>query len=232
MVTNNLVFCKGGFFVAIGNAFTVVKREEKRESMMWAKRTLDIALSLIALAIFSLPLLAISLLIKLEDGGPIFFWQKRVGKDGVEFDFPKFRSMVTNAEEIKKNLAEQNQHGGEGVTFKMRNDPRVTKIGRVLRRLSLDEMPQLWCVLRGDMSMVGPRPALPSEVEKYTQEQRKRLSVEQGITCIWQVSGRGDIPFEEQVALDMEYIAKRSFWFDVVLLLKTIPAVILGRGAY
>jgi lipopolysaccharide/colanic/teichoic acid biosynthesis glycosyltransferase len=140
--------------------------------------------------------------------------------------------MVTNAEEIKKKLAEQNQHGGEGVTFKMRNDPRVTKIGRVLRRLSLDEMPQLWCVLRGDMSMVGPRPALPSEVEKYTQEQRKRLSVEQGITCIWQVSGRGDIPFEEQVALDMEYIAKRSFWFDVVLLLKTIPAVILGRGAY
>jgi lipopolysaccharide/colanic/teichoic acid biosynthesis glycosyltransferase len=218
--------------VAIGNAFTVVKREEKRERMMWAKRTLDIALSLIALAIFSLPLLAISLLIKLEDGGPIFFWQKRVGKDGVEFDFPKFRSMVTNAEEIKKKLEEQNQHGEEGVTFKMRNDPRVTKIGRLLRRLSLDEMPQLWCVLRGDMSMVGPRPALPSEVEKYTIEQRKRLSVEQGITCIWQVSGRGDIPFEEQVALDMEYIAKRSFWFDVVLLFKTIPAVILGRGAY
>jgi lipopolysaccharide/colanic/teichoic acid biosynthesis glycosyltransferase len=218
--------------VAIGNAFTTVKREEKRERMMWAKRTLDIALSLIALAIFSLPLLAISLLIKLEDGGPIFFWQKRVGKDGVEFDFPKFRSMVTNAEEIKKKLEEQNQHGEDGVTFKMRNDPRVTKIGRILRRLSLDEMPQLWCVLRGDMSMVGPRPALPSEVEKYTIEQRKRLSVEQGITCIWQVSGRGDIPFEEQVALDMEYIAKRSFWFDVVLLLKTIPAVILGRGAY
>jgi lipopolysaccharide/colanic/teichoic acid biosynthesis glycosyltransferase len=218
--------------VAIGNAFTTVKREEKRERMMWAKRTLDIALSLIALAIFSLPLLAISLLIKLEDGGPIFFWQKRVGKDGVEFDFPKFRSMVTNAEAIKKKLEEQNQHGGDGVTFKMRNDPRVTKIGRILRRLSLDEMPQLWCVLRGDMSMVGPRPALPSEVEKYTIEQRKRLSVEQGITCIWQVSGRGDIPFEEQVALDMEYIAKRSFWFDVVLLLKTIPAVILGRGAY
>jgi lipopolysaccharide/colanic/teichoic acid biosynthesis glycosyltransferase len=218
--------------VAIGNAFTVVKREEKRERMMWAKRTLDIALSSIALAIFSLPLIVISLLIKLEDGGPIFFWQKRVGKDGVEFDFPKFRSMVINAEEIKKKLEEQNQHGEDGVTFKMRNDPRVTKIGRLLRRLSLDEMPQLWCVLRGDMSMVGPRPALPSEVEKYTPAQRERLSVEQGITCIWQVSGRGDIPFEEQVALDMEYIAKRSFWFDVVLLFKTIPAVILGRGAY
>jgi lipopolysaccharide/colanic/teichoic acid biosynthesis glycosyltransferase len=218
--------------VAIGNSFTVVKREENREQMMWTKRALDIALSSIALAIFLIPFLIIAALIKIEDRGPIFFWQKRVGKDGVEFDFPKFRSMVTNAEEIKKKLEEQNQHGEQGVTFKMRNDPRVTRIGRVLRRLSLDEMPQLWCVLRGDMSMVGPRPALPSEVAKYTSEQRQRLSVEQGITCIWQVSGRGDIPFEEQVILDIEYIAKRSFWFDVVLLLKTIPAVILGRGAY
>jgi lipopolysaccharide/colanic/teichoic acid biosynthesis glycosyltransferase len=218
--------------VAIGNSFTVVKREEKRESMMWTKRVLDVVLSSIALAIFLIPMLIISLIIKMEDGGDVFFWQKRVGKDGVEFDFPKFRSMVINAEEIKKKIEEQNQHGGDAVTFKMRNDPRVTRIGRLIRRLSLDEIPQLWCVLRGDMSMVGPRPALPSEVARYTPEQRQRLSVEQGITCIWQVSGRGDIPFEEQVALDIEYIAKRSFWFDVVLLLKTIPAVILGRGAY
>jgi lipopolysaccharide/colanic/teichoic acid biosynthesis glycosyltransferase len=210
----------------------VVKREENREQIMWTKRILDICLSFFALALLFVPLFIIAILIKLEDGGPIFFWQKRVGKDGIEFDFPKFRSMVINAEEIKKKLEEQNQHGENGVTFKMRNDPRVTRVGRVLRRLSLDEMPQLWCVLKGDMSMVGPRPALPAEVARYTDAQRQRLSVEQGITCIWQVSGRGDIPFEEQVALDMEYIQKRSFWFDVVLLLKTIPAVILGRGAY
>ena len=137
-----------------------------------------------------------------------------------------------NAEEVKAKLAAQNQHGGEGVTFKMKRDPRVTWIGRIIRKLSIDEAPQLWCVLTGEMSLVGPRPPLPSEVARYTLADRRRLEVTPGLTCIWQVSGRSDIPFDRQVKLDVEYIRSQSFWMDVKLLFKTIPAVLLGRGAY
>ena len=126
---------------------------------------------------------------------------------------------------------EQNEHG-QSVTFKMKKDPRITWIGRIIRRTSIDELPQLWCVLKGDMSLVGPRPPVPREVALYTLQDRRRLDVIPGLTCIWQVEGRGDIPFDEQVQMDMAYIESQSFWFDIKLLLKTVPAVLTGKGAY
>ncbi|OQY42308.1 MAG: hypothetical protein B6240_14120 [Desulfobacteraceae bacterium 4572_87] len=169
--------------------------------------------------------------IKLTDGGPILFWQTRIGLWGKEFPFPKFRSMVVNAEALKDELLEQSDHD-DSITFKMKKDPRVTWIGRIIRKLSIDELPQLWCVFKGDMSLVGPRPPVPREVAEYTLADRRRLDVMPGLTCIWQVSGRGDIPFNEQVELDVQYIESRSLWFDIKLLLSTIPAVLLGKGAY
>jgi len=196
----------------------------------WSKRALDLTVSGVALALF-LPFgLVIALLIK-RDGGPVFYWQDRVGYRGRTFRFPKFRSMVVNADQLRQTLLEENDHIGAGITFKRENDPRITAVGRFIRRSSLDEMPQLWSVLRGDMSLVGPRPALPEEVARYTPLQRRRLEVKPGLTCIWQVSGRSQIPFEGQVALDLEYIRTRSFRGDLVLLLKTVPAVLFGRGA-
>ena len=195
------------------------------------KRCIDIAASACALLCFAPILTVIALLIKAHDGGPVLFWQTRVGKWGSPFRFPKFRSMVTNAEALKSDLAQQNQHTS-GVTFKIQHDPRVTPIGRILRRFSIDEIPQLWCVLKGEMSLVGPRPALVDEVGQYSIDERQRLHVKPGLTCIWQVSGRADIPFPEQVALDVEYIEHRTLREDIKLILKTIPAVISGRGAY
>jgi lipopolysaccharide/colanic/teichoic acid biosynthesis glycosyltransferase len=143
----------------------------------------------------------------------------------------KFRSMYIDAEQRKAELDRQNEMAG-GVTFKMKRDPRITRVGRFIRKASIDELPQLWNVLKGDMSLVGPRPPVPKEVDKYSLADRRRLEVIPGITCIWQVSGRSDIPFPEQVKLDVEYIESQSLWTDVVILLKTIPAVFLGRGAY
>jgi len=196
----------------------------------WSKRLLDVAAAGTALTMF-LPFgLIIALLIR-RDGGPVFYWQDRVGYRGRTFRFPKFRSMVTNADQLRQTLLEGNDHAGSGITFKSENDPRITAVGRFLRRSSLDEIPQLWSVLKGDMSLVGPRPALPEEVARYTPLQRRRLEIQPGLTCIWQVSGRSQIPFEGQVALDIEYIRSRSFRGDLVLLLKTIPAVLFGRGA-
>ena len=196
----------------------------------WSKRLLDVAAAGAALAMF-LPFgLIIALLIR-RDGGPVFYWQDRVGYRGRTFRFPKFRSMVANADQLRQTLLDGNDHAGSGITFKSENDPRITAVGRFLRRSSLDEIPQLWSVLKGDMSLVGPRPALPEEVQRYTPLQRRRLEAKPGLTCIWQVSGRSQIPFEGQVALDIEYIRSRSFRGDLVLLLKTIPAVLFGRGA-
>jgi len=196
------------------------------------KRALDVTVSLMFLVVSMPLLLLVALLIKLTDGGPVIFWQVRVGRYGREFAFPKFRSMVLAAETIKDRLLPQSHPGGESITFKMRDDPRITWIGKIIRKFSLDEMPQLWCVLKGDMSLVGPRPPLPREVVLYTLADRRRLDVTPGLTCIWQVSGRGDIPFERQCQLDMEYIQSQSLWVDFKILLKTIPAVLLGRGAY
>ncbi len=195
------------------------------------KRILDIFVSLAALVALS-PLLAIvSLIIKLTDGGDVLYFQTRIGKQGKPFPFPKFRSMVANADTMKDNLLTSADRKGD-VTFKMKKDPRVTSIGRFIRRFSIDELPQLWCVLIGDMSIVGPRPPVPREVALYTQEDRRRLEVTPGLTGIWQVSGRSDIGFKQQVELDVLYIESHGFLLDIKLILKTIPAVLTGKGAY
>lgn len=194
-----------------------------------AKRLFDILGSAFFLLLFSPIFLLTYLAIKLQDGGPAIFTQTRVGKWGKRFNFYKFRSMVVNAEDLKSKLMAYNEM--KGVTFKMKNDPRVTKVGRIIRKVSIDELPQLWCVLMGDMSLVGPRPPLPNEVEQYENRHHYRLDTIPGITCIWQVSGRNKIQFEDQVSLDIEYIHSRSIKEDVKLLAKTILAVVSAKGA-
>ncbi len=195
------------------------------------KRAIDIFGSLTILTLGLPFFIVLAFLIKLTDGGPILFWQTRVGFRGREFPFPKFRSMCVNAEELKARLMEDNDHA-DSITFKMKRDPRITWIGRFIRKASIDELPQLWCVLKGEMSLVGPRPPVPIEVEQYTLADRRRLEAIPGLTCIWQVKGRGDIPFDEQVELDVQYIESQSFWLDLKLLFMTIPAVLFGKGAY
>ena len=195
------------------------------------KRAIDVTVSLTMLLLL-LPLFGVvAAAVKWTDGGPALFWQRRVGRWGREFWFPKFRSMVINAEQLKDQLLKLNDHK-DGVTFKMKRDPRITWIGRIIRKLSIDELLQLWCVLKGDMTLVGPRPPVPREVAKYTLADRRRLDVTPGLTCIWQVSGRGNIPFPRQVELDVEYIEGRCTWLDIKLMLNTIPAVLTGKGAF
>lgn len=195
------------------------------------KRFLDIVLSLTALIVLFPLFLILAILIKLSSPGPVFFVQTRVGRFGRNFCFYKFRSMYVDAEQRKQELLSRNQ-SRDGVIFKMKDDPRITPIGRVLRKTSMDELPQFLNVLFGDMSLVGPRPPLPSEVKQYSLEARKRLNVQPGLTCLWQVSGRSDIPFKEQVSLDKQYISSRSLKLDLLILLRTIPAILSGRGAY
>ena len=193
------------------------------------KRLIDIITSAILLVLFS-PLFAIvSILIKTTSKGPIFFRQQRVSYNGRQFSFLKFRTMIENAEELKKDLMELNEM--DGPVFKIKNDPRTTKVGRFLRKTSIDELPQLINVLKGDMSLVGPRPPLPSEVLEYGLADRRRLSMRPGITCIWQVNGRNDISFEKWMELDREYIDNWSLGLDLKILAKTIPSVIRGSGA-
>ena len=196
-----------------------------------AKRTIDVAGAIVALALLSPLLAVVAVLIRLESEGPVFYSQTRVGRGGREFRILKFRSMYVDAEARQAALTARNEMQG-GVIFKMRDDPRVTSVGRVIRKLSIDELPQLLNVLRGDMSLVGPRPPLPSEVVHYELGDRRRLDAVPGITCTWQVSGRSEIPFDRQVELDVDYIERQSFVLDLRLLLRTIPAVLLGRGAY
>ena len=195
------------------------------------KRLFDIILASLAMIVLSPLFVVIALLIKLTSPGPVFFTQLRVGKYGRQFRFYKFRSMYIDAEKRKKELLEHNQ-SGDGVIFKMKDDPRITPVGKILRRTSLDELPQFLNVLFNDMSLVGPRPPLPSEVQMYTLEERKRLNVKPGLTCLWQISGRSDVPFKQQVALDKEYIQSWSLMRDLWILLRTIPAILSGRGAY
>ncbi len=195
------------------------------------KRFCDVVISLAALVVLFPFFLALGIAIRLESKGRIIYRQVRVGKDGRHFYFYKFRSMYSNADEIKKKLMAQNE-SKDGVIFKMKKDPRVTRIGRFIRKFSIDELPQLFNVIIGDMSLVGPRPPTPDEVAHYTLEERKRLHVLPGITCTWQVSGRSDIPFKKQVELDKKYISSQGLWSDFMILLKTIPAVFTGRGAY
>ncbi len=194
------------------------------------KRPFDVVVSLLGLVLLSPLFLVLAVLVKLDSRGPVFFKQVRVGKDGREFEFYKFRSMVQNAEQMKSKLMHLNEL--EGPVFKISDDPRITPVGRFLRRTSLDELPQLYNVLRGDMSLVGPRPPLPAEVANYESWQRQKLSVLPGITCLWQISGRNHIGFTEWMRLDIEYIRRQSFGLDMKILARTLPAVLLRKGAF
>ncbi|MGZ6544640.1 MAG: sugar transferase [Actinomycetota bacterium] len=203
------------------------------DAALWqlaVKRGIDIVLSVIALALLSPILLAVALLVKLTSGGPIFYVQERVGRGGGPFMIVKFRSMYQDAHDQRNAHAHRNMH--DGPIFKIRDDPRVTPVGRAIRRLSIDELPQLFNVLKGDMSLVGPRPPLPEEFLHYGEREQQRLFVKPGVTCIWQVSGRSDLDFDTWVDMDLEYIRTWSLRLDVKLLAKTVPAVLTGRGAY
>ena len=200
-------------------------------SSLFLKRFFDTCVALIMLFFLSPIFIFTAIAIYLESPGSVFFKQVRVGKNGRHFDFYKFRSMVMNADRMKDEILKENESEG-GVTFKMKKDPRITHIGSFIRKFSIDELPQLFNVLKGDMSLVGPRPPVPREVAEYTLHDRKRLHVMPGITCIWQISGRSDIPFKEQVELDKQYIKSKSIWRDILILIKTVPAVLTGKGAY
>ncbi len=194
------------------------------------KRAIDIVVSTIALVALS-PLMAfIALAIKLDSRGPILFRQSRIGKHGEPFVMYKFRSMVEGAEEMLPELMERNE--ATGPLFKIKDDPRRTHVGNILRRTSLDELPQLYNVLRGEMSLVGPRPALPQEAAAYQEWHKKRLEVVPGITGLWQISGRSDLTFEDMILLDIYYAENWSLWLDLSILLRTIPKVLMGEGAY
>lgn len=196
---------------------------------LMAKRALDVALSS-AMLFLALPVVvAIAALIKVTSGGSVLFRQVRCGLNGRSFTLYKFRTMVEDAEEQRQQLLHLNEMSGP--VFKLRSDPRVTWLGRFLRRFSLDELPQLWNVLRGDMSLVGPRPPIPEEVAKYQRWQRRRLAMKPGLTCLWQISGRNEIDFDRWMQLDLEYIDSWTPMLDLKILLRTIPAVLSGRGA-
>jgi exopolysaccharide biosynthesis polyprenyl glycosylphosphotransferase len=201
----------------------------KNELLLILRRIFDMIGSIVLILLLSPLLLLIILLIRLESPGPVIYRQVRVGLNGRKFTFFKFRSMVQGADERRNDLAVHNIMSGP--VFKMRDDPRVTRVGRFLRKSSLDELPQLVNVLWGDMSFVGPRPPIPEEVEQYQGWQRRRLSMKPGITGLWQVSGRNQIDFDQWMKLDLEYIDHWSLWLDFKILLKTIPTVIFGRGA-
>ncbi|HUA40216.1 MAG TPA: sugar transferase, partial [Streptosporangiaceae bacterium] len=194
------------------------------------KTAFDRAVALAVLLVLSPLMAGIALAIKLSDGGPALFSQLRVGMDGSTFRIYKFRTMVADAEKQKSHLLHRNETGG--VLFKIRADPRITRVGAWLRRWSLDELPQLFNVLNGDMSLVGPRPALPEEADLYGDHVRRRLAVRPGITGLWQVNGRSDLPWEEAVRLDLRYVENWSFMLDLQILWKTWSAVGSGTGAY
>ncbi len=204
-----------------------------REQMLLqllAKRMVDTTVSLAALIVLAPLMIVVAILIKATSPGPVFFAQDRVGMNQRRFRIYKFRSMVADAEAKKDELAHLNEIP-DGPAFKMKNDPRITAIGRFIRKTSIDELPQLFNVLHGEMSLVGPRPPLPDEVKRYQWLFRKRLSVKPGITCVWQISGRSNTTFERWMEMDSEYIDNWSIWLDLKILAKTVPAVLLGRGA-
>lgn len=183
------------------------------------KRIIDLVGSIIGIMLFSPILIILAIIIKLDSQGPVIFSQERIGLNEQKFKMHKLRSMIVNAEELKKKLEKQNEM--DGPMFKMKNDPRITKIGKIIRRTSLDELPQLFNVLKGEMSLVGPRPSLPKEVEQFEAWMKKRLDVKPGLTCYWQVQGRNDIEFEEWMKLDIKYVEERSTLLDIKLILKT-----------
>ncbi len=197
-----------------------------------AKRAIDIVGASVGLLLGAPLFLGVAALVRLTSPGPAFLKQTRVGQDGRTFGLLKFRSMFIDADARRAALEAENQHGAGGITFKLKRDPRVTPIGRLLRKSSIDELPQLWNVLIGDMSLVGPRPPLPAEVARYTPAQRRRLAAKPGLTCLWQIGGRADLPFERQVELDIEYLTTRNVVMDILIMLRTVPAVLTARGAY
>lgn len=194
------------------------------------KRLLDLTVIVASLPAVLPIAIGTAIAVRLDSPGPIVFRQTRVGRGGHHFTCLKFRSMYTDAEERKQALLAENE--ADGPIFKMQDDPRITRVGRFIRRTSIDELPQLLNVLKGEMSLVGPRPPLPQEVRQYTVKQLGRLDATPGLTGLQQVSGRSDLDFERWVQLDLEYIDQQSFWSDVKIMLKTIPVVLLGRGAY
>jgi lipopolysaccharide/colanic/teichoic acid biosynthesis glycosyltransferase len=194
------------------------------------KRVMDVAGATFALMLLWPVILAAAIAIKLDTRGPVFYRQRRIGAGGREFGFFKLRTMQVGADEMKCDLKEENE--ASGPVFKMRADPRITRVGRFLRRSSIDELPQFWNVLRGDMSLVGPRPPTPDEVVRYEPWQLRRLQITPGITCLWQVSGRSEVAFVDWVRLDLRYAERRSPVYDLGLIVKTVPAVISGRGAF
>jgi len=196
---------------------------------LFAKRLIDIAGSVSAVIIFLLPALIIGILIKIDSKGSVLYKSKRIGKNGRIFTFYKFRTMYSGSDELREELIKD--FSKDGIEIKLKNDPRITKIGKILRKTSLDEIPQFYNVLRGDMSLVGPRPPMPDEVKKYSIKQRRRISMKPGITCLWQISGRSMLSFEDRVELDLKYIDNWSLKLDFIILLKTIPAVLFAKGA-
>ncbi|MEI6421678.1 MAG: exopolysaccharide biosynthesis polyprenyl glycosylphosphotransferase [Lentisphaerota bacterium] len=200
-------------------------------SSYFIKIIFDFAISISLLSLFLPIFFLTAFAILLDSPGPIFFRQTRVGRKGRLFTLYKFRSMIVDAESLKKGISDGKTFE-DNVTFKMKNDPRVTRVGRFIRRYSIDELPQLFNVVKGEMSLVGPRPPVPEEVEKYSQGDSGRLLVKPGITCLWQISGRSELTFKQQVELDKQYIDSQSILLDIKILLKTIPAVLTGKGAY
>ena len=203
--------------------------ENRKRIYEISKRAIDIIGAGSGLLLLSPVIVIVACAIKFTSKGPIFFSQKRVGKNGELFDMYKFRSMVVNAEELKEKLAHQNEMSGP--MFKMKDDPRVTKVGKFIRKTSLDELPQLWNVLKGDMSLVGPRPSLPKEVAQFEKWMYKRLSVKPGLTCFWQVSGRNNIDFEDWMKLDIKYVDERNIWIDIKLIFKTVLVLFGDKNA-
>ena len=195
------------------------------------KRAVDIVGALAALTLFAPVFLVTAIAIKMESSGPVFFRQTRIGRNGLPFSMVKFRSMVVGADALHAKMQGKTVSRHE-IRYKNQNDPRITRVGRFIRRYSIDELPQFWNVLTGDMSLVGPRPALPSEVAKYAPSDRVRLLVKPGITCLWQVGGRANIDFVGQVALDRQYVRDQSIFLDLWILLRTPYAVLFGEGAY
>ena len=194
------------------------------------KRLIDVVCSFLGVLVLSPLFIIIAIIIKTTSKGPVFFSQRRVGKNGKEFYMYKFRSMVVNAEELKEKLSAQNEMSGP--MFKMKDDPRVTKVGKFIRKTSIDELPQLWNVLKGDMSLVGPRPSLPKEVAQFEDWMYKRLEVKPGLTCYWQVSGRNNIDFEDWMKLDVKYVKERNLWIDIKLIFKTVGVLFGDKNAH
>ncbi|SFQ69661.1 Sugar transferase involved in LPS biosynthesis (colanic, teichoic acid) [Roseivivax halotolerans] len=214
----------------IGNATFLARAAGYAVRQIEGQRLLDLAVSVAALALLAVPMLAVAAMVRLDSRGPALFKQIRISKDGTPFGVYKFRSMHVDAEARRAALLASSDR--EGVCFKSRNDPRITRIGKMLRRLSIDELPQILNVLKGEMSIVGPRPALPEEVANYPERALGRLAVKPGITGLWQVAVRANIGFDKMIDLDLAYVRSRSTLLNLILIMLTFRAVVSGRGAY